>query len=150
MQEDAVEANRAQGPPNGDRLDETSVSELVKRLSEQTSKLARQEVELAKAELTEKGKALGVGAGAFGAAGLLGLFAFGALTATLILALAEAMDGWLAALIVTVVYAAIAGALALFGKREVEEGTPPLPEQAIESAQADVERVKRGAREGRA
>ena len=131
-------------------LDRASVAELVKQLGEQTSDLARQEVELAKAELTEKGRAIGIGAGAFGAAGLVALFAVGALTAALILALAEAVDGWLAALIVFVVYAAIAGGLALFGRREVEQGTPPTPERAIETTKEDVERVKQGAKEGRA
>ena len=130
-------------------LDRASVAELVKQLGEQTSDLARQEVELAKAELTEKGRAIGIGAGAFGAAGLVALFAVGALTAALILALAEAVDGWLAALIVFAVYAAIAGGLALFGRREVEQGTPPTPERAIETTKEDVERVKQGAKEGR-
>ena len=131
-------------------LDRASVAELVKQLGEQTSDLARQEVELAKAELSEKGRAIGIGAGAFGAAGLVALFAVGALTAALILALAEAIDGWLAALIVFAVYAAIAGGLALFGRREVELGTPPTPERAIETTKEDVERVKQGAKEGRA
>lgn len=130
-------------------LDRASVAELVKQLGEQTSDLARQEVELAKAELSEKGRAIGIGAGAFGAAGLVALFAVGALTAALILALAEAIDGWLAALIVFAVYAAIAGGLALFGRREVEQGTPPTPERAIETTKVDVERVKQGAKEGR-
>ena len=130
-------------------LDRASVAELVKQLGEQTSGLARQEVELAKAELSEKGRAIGIGAGAFGAAGLVALFAVGALTAALILALAEAVDGWLAALIVFAVYAAIAGGLALFGRREVEQGTPPTPERAIETTKEDVERVKQGAKEGR-
>lgn len=130
-------------------LDRASVAELVKQLGEQTSDLARQEVELAKAELSEKGRAIGIGAGAFGAAGLVALFAVGALTAALILALAEAIDGWLAALIVFAVYAAIAGGLALFGRREVEQGTPPTPERAIETTKEDVERVKQGAKEGR-
>ena len=130
-------------------LDRASVAELVKQLGEQTSDLARQEVELAKAELSEKGRAIGIGAGAFGAAGLVALFAVGALTAALILALAEAVDGWLAALIVFAVYAAIAGGLALFGRREVEHGTPPTPERAIETTKEDVERVKQGAKEGR-
>ena len=86
-------------PPNhrgeapNHRGEEQSISELVKQLSEQTQALARKEVELAKAEVAQKGKRLGIGAGAFGAAGVLGLFAFGALTATLILALAT---GWTA------------------------------------------------------
>ena len=147
--ENSVERGTAERQVNGGRLDEASVAELVRQLSEQTSKLAREEVELAKAELTEKGKSIGIGAGAFGAAGLLGTFAFAALTATFILALAEAVDGWLAAAIVTVVYAAIAAVLAMGGKRKVEEGTPPTPERAIETTKADVERIKQGAKEGR-
>jgi MFS family permease len=130
--------------------DERSLGELVRQLSEQSSRLARMEVELAKAELAQKGRQLGIGAGAFGIAGILGFFAFGALTATLILALAEAMDAWLAALIVAAVYAATAGVLALVGKRRVEEATPPAPERAISSSKEDVEAAKRSAREARA
>lgn len=128
---------------SGAESDEWSLSELVKQLSAQSAELARKEVELAKAEMAIKAKRFGVGAGAFGSAGLLGVFAFGALTAALILALATAVDGWLAALIVAVVYAAIAGALALLGKKQVEEGAPPIPEQAIDSSQADVQEAKR-------
>ena len=128
---------------------ERSIAELVRDLSEQSSDLARKEIELAKTEMSLKAKRLGVGAGAFGAAGLVGLFALGALTATLILALATAMDGWLAALIVTAVYAAIAGVLALVGKSRVDAGTPPVPERAIDSTQRDVEYAKRSAKEAR-
>jgi len=131
------------------RADEQSISELVKQLSEQTQTLARKEVELAKAEVTEKGKRLGIGAGAFGAAGVLGLFAFGALTATLILALATAMDAWLAALIVTVVYGVIGAVLAITGKKQVEAGSPPVPERAIESTKQDVETAKTSVKEAR-
>src|SRR5947207_13826358 len=90
-----------------------SVAELVKQLSEQTSLLARQEVELAKAELSAKGKRAGIGAGMFGGAGVFGFYAVGALTATAILALATAVAAWLGALIVTVVLGAVAGLLAL-------------------------------------
>jgi hypothetical protein len=129
---------------------EASVSDLVKRLSEQSTALARKEVELAKAEMALKGKRFGIGAGAFGAAGLLGLFAFGALTAVLILALSEALDAWLAALIVTVLYAAIAGGLALVGRSRVQAATPPVPERAIETTKEDVEVAKRSAKEARA
>src|SRR5438270_2936650 len=89
------------------------IGELVKQLSEQTSTLVRKELELARAEMTQKGKAAGIGAGMFGGAGLFGLLALGALTACFILALDKAMEAWLAALVVTVVYAAIAGVLAL-------------------------------------
>jgi hypothetical protein len=134
---------------NGGREDQP-LNELVKQLSDQSTRLARMEVELAKAELAQKGKQIGIGAGAFGGAGALGFYAVGALTATLILALAEALDPWLAALIVTAAYAAIAGILALVGRSRVQAGTPPTPERAIESTKEDVEAAKRSAKEARA
>jgi hypothetical protein len=109
----------------------------------------RQEMELAKAELTEKGKAAGVGAGMFGGAGLVALYAVGALTASAILALAIVLDAWLAALIIGVVYAGIAGILALTGRKKVEQATPPVPEQAIESTKEDVEWTKQRAQAAR-
>lgn len=126
-----------------------SLAELSRQLSDQATSLARKEVELAKAEMAIKAKRLGIGVGAFGVAGLLGLLALGALTATLILALDTAMDAWLAALIVTVAYGAIAGMLALVGKRRVESGTPPVPERAMDSTKQDVVHVKQSAKEGR-
>ncbi len=129
--------------------DDRPLSELVKELSEQTSALVRKELELARAEMTQKGRAAGLGAGMFGAAALLGVLALGALTACLILALAQAMDAWLAALIVTAAYGAVAGILALLGKRKVGEATPPLPEQTKESVREDVERTKERARAAR-
>jgi hypothetical protein len=122
----------------------------MRELSEQATTLARKEVELAKAEMAVKAKRLGIGAGAFGGAAMVGLFALGALTATLILALATAVDAWLAALIVTVVYAAVAAVLALTGRERVKAGTPPIPEQAIDSTKEDIERAKRSAKEARA
>ncbi|HTX29972.1 MAG TPA: phage holin family protein [Solirubrobacteraceae bacterium] len=128
---------------------QASVAELVKQLSEQTSRLARQEVELAKAELTEKGKRAGIGAGMFGGAGVFGFYAFGALVAAAILGLATAVAAWLAALIVTVVLGAIAGLLALQGKTKVQQATPPVPEQATESVKEDVEWTKARAQAGR-
>ena len=144
-------ASTQETPPRaGERNDERSVKELIEGLSEQTQALARKEVELAKAEVTEKGKRLGMGAGAFGAAGIIGLFAFGALTAALVLLLATAVDAWIAALIVAAVYAAIAGIAALVGRGQVQRGTPPVPEMAIDSTKEDVETMKRSAREGHA
>jgi hypothetical protein len=131
--------------PNDDR----SLAELTKQLSDQASTLARKEVELAKAEMAIKAKRLGIGAGAFGAAGLVGLFALGALTATAILALATAMEPWLAALIVTAIYAVAAGVLALVGRSRVEAGTPPVPEEAVESVKEDVEWAKTKAKSAR-
>jgi hypothetical protein len=135
---------------NGDtELRDRPVGDLMKDLSEQTSTLVRKEIELAKAELQVKGKRAGLGAGMFGGAGLFGFFAFAALTATFILALAEAVAPWLAALIVTVVYGAIAGALALQGKNKVQEATPPVPERAVDSSKEDVEWVKTRAKSAR-
>jgi MFS family permease len=128
---------------------EPAIAELVKQLSEQTSRLARQEVELAKAELAVKGKRAGVGAGMFGGAGLFGLYALGALTAAVVLALATAVAGWLAALIVAAVYGAIAGVLALAGKSKVAAATPPIPEEATESVKEDVRWAKTRAQAGR-
>jgi uncharacterized membrane protein YqjE len=125
------------------------VADLLRQLSEQTATLVRQELELAKAEVAQKGKAVGIGAGMFGAAGVLGLCALGAFTAFLILVLDTAMAAWLAALIVTVAYGAIAGALALTGKEKVQEGMPPVPEQTTESVKEDVEWTKERAKAGR-
>jgi uncharacterized membrane protein YqjE len=125
------------------------VGELVKQLSEQTSTLVRKEVELAKAELAIKGKKAGIGAGMFGGAGLFGFFAFAGLTATFILALATAVAPWLAALIVTAVYGAVAGVLALQGKSKVQEATPPVPERAVDSTKEDVAWVKTRAKSAR-
>ncbi len=128
---------------------DASIAELVKQLSEQTSRLAKQEVELAKAELTEKGKKAGIGAGLFGAAGVLGLYALGALIAAVILLLATAVTAWLAALIVAVVLAAAAGIAALQGRSSVKQAGPPIPEQAAESVREDVQLTANRAKAGR-
>ena len=117
------------------------IGELLKQLSQETTTLVRQEIELAKAEVTEKGKKAGIGAGMFGAAGIVGLLALAALTAALILALDTAMDAWLAALIVGVAYAAVAGVLALTGKGKVQEAAPPIP-QTVETVKEDVQWAK--------
>jgi MFS family permease len=128
---------------------EESVAELVKQLSEQTSRLARQEVELAKAELQEKGKRAGIGAGMFGGAGVFGFYALGALTAAAILGLATAVAAWLAALIVAAVLGAFAGLMALQGKNKLQQASPPVPEQASESVKEDVQWAKTRAQAGR-
>lgn len=131
------------GSPVGGDLRDEGVGELVKRLAAETNTLVHQEIELAKAELTQKGKLAGRGAAMFGGAGVVGLLALGALTACFVALLATAIDHvWLAALIVAVVYAAIAGVLALRGRDQVRAATPPAPEQTIESVKEDVEWAK--------
>jgi uncharacterized membrane protein YqjE len=128
---------------------ERPTAELLKELSDQTTTLVRKEIELAKVELSAKGKKAATGAGMFGGAGLFGVFAFGALTACVILALATFLAAWLAALIVAAVYGVIAAVLALRGKTQVKQATPPVPEQAVDSTKEDVEWVKTRAKSAR-
>lgn len=135
--------------PSANRQDDRPVGELIKDLSQQVTELVRKELELAKAELTMKGKEAGIGAGMLGAAGLVALFALAALTACAILALATAVASWLAALIVAAVYGAVAGALALLGRGRVQQATPPVPEQATDSVKEDVEWAKTRAKAAR-
>jgi membrane protein len=121
---------------------EQSVSELVQQLSSQTASLVRKEIRLAQLELQEKGKRAGIGAGMFGGSGLVALYGLGALIAAAILGLATAVAPWLSALIVAVVLFAVAGVVAVIGKKQVQQATPPTPEAAIESVQTDIEEVK--------
>ena len=126
-----------------------STSELVQRATEQITRLVRDEIALAKAELTEKGKHAGIGVGLFGGGGVLAMYGVGALIATLIIVLDLFLPLWLAALIVTVVLFAIAGILALLGKRQVTKASPPEPQEAVASVKADVDEVKHAVRAGR-
>jgi uncharacterized membrane protein YqjE len=126
-----------------------STSELVQRASEQITRLVREEMALAKAELTEKGKHAGIGVGLFGGGGVLAMYGVGALIATLIIVFDLFLPLWLAALIVTVVLFAVAGILALLGKKQVTKATPPEPEGAVASVKADVDEVKNAVKAGR-
>jgi tetrahydromethanopterin S-methyltransferase subunit C len=136
-------------PSSDNALRDRPTGELLRDLSEHTTALVKQEMELAKAELLEKGKQAGLGAGMFGGAGLFGLGAFAALTACLIAALDQAMEIWLAALVVAVAYAVIAAVLAITGKQKVKQAVPPVPEQAKDSVKEDIEWAKTQARSGR-
>ena len=128
------------------QLGDQSVGDLVKQLSEQTATLVRQEMKLAQTELQEKGKKAGIGAGMFGAGGLVAFFGAATLIAAAVLALATAVDSWLAAIIVGVVLLLVAGVAALLGKKQIEQATPPAPEQAVQSTKRDIDTVKRKAR----
>jgi len=135
-------STRFRGTGDGDQ----SLSDLVQDLSRQTSTLIRQEMRLAQVELTEKGRHASKGAGMFGGAGLIALYGVGALIAAAILGLATVLEPWIAAAAVGVGLLLIAGILALTGKKEIEEATPPKPELAIKSVQRDVDTVKARAR----
>ena len=128
--------------PRGEELHDRPIGELLKQLANETTTLVRQELDLAKAEMREKAGKAGPGFGMWGAAGLTALLALGSLTAFLILALDGVMPNWLAALIVGLVYAAVAGVLYASGKQRVEEAGSPVPEKTIETVKEDVEWAK--------
>ena len=132
----------ATGPHQGEDMRDRSIGELVKQLADQTSTLVRQEMELAKAEVAQKGRQAGKGAGLIGAAAVVGLLAAGVLTAFLIMLLDGAVANWLSALIVGVVFGDIAAVLALQGRKRVQEAGPPVPEQTVETVKEDVEWAK--------
>ena len=136
------------GAGPGTRSD-ASIGDLVKQLSDVTSRLVRQEAALARVELQEKGKEAARGAGLLGAAGMLGVFAFGLFSAFLVLLLGKWMDSWLAALIVAAVYAAIAAVVGVMGRRHVQRATPPTPAEATESVKEDVQWAKTRAKSAR-
>lgn len=135
-------AGATAGTPGGPDPRDASMGELFKRLSQDTSQLVKLELQLAKAEMTEKATPLKAGAGMLGGAALVGLLAAGALTAFLIALLDTFLATWLAALVITIVYAAIAGVLAVQGRNRIQKATPPVPEQTIETVKEDVEWAK--------
>jgi lipopolysaccharide export LptBFGC system permease protein LptF len=131
--------------PNGSK----STAELLRDLSTQLTTLVHEEIALAKAELSVKGKRLGEGAGLFGVAALLGVLAFGALIGSAVAALSLVVAAWLAALLVAVGLIGLAGALALAGKANLSKGAPPLPEEAVASAKEDIAWIKDQTRSAR-
>ena len=120
---------------------EQSTGDLVKQLSDQVSLLVRDELKMARLEMTRKGKQAGVGAGMFGASGLGALYAIACLLAAAIIAISGEIRPWLAALIVGLALLAASAVAALVGKGRMKRATPPVPEQTVDSAKADVEEV---------
>jgi nitrate/nitrite transporter NarK len=118
------------------------VGDLVQRASQQLSQLVRDEMRLAQAEMTEKGKRFGKGGGLFGGAGLMGVLTLQALVATVIAALSLVMDVWVAALIVTGVLAVVTALMAALGKQQVSKASPPTPERTVDSVKTDVAEIK--------
>jgi len=134
------------GTHRGPRTEEPTVGALVHDLSQEIPELIRSEVRLAQAEVAQKGRAVGTGLGMFSAAGLVAFFALGALVAAAVLGLAEAVPAWASALIVAAVLLAVAGVVALVGRKKVTEGQPLKPERAVSGVQKDVAAVKEAAR----
>lgn len=127
-------------PERDARPADPSLGELVSQLTEQTSRLVRDEVELAKTELAASAKHVGVGAGLFGGAGLLAFFGVATLVAAAVAGLALAVDVWLAALIVGVALLVVAGVGGLLGKKQVTQAGPP--ERTIDNVKKDVAQIK--------
>jgi hypothetical protein len=123
---------------------DASIGDLVTRMSEQTSRLIRDEFRLAQAEMMAKGKRAGIGVGMFGGAGLFAFFGFACLITAAILGLARRLPDWAAAIVIGVVLFAAAGIAAFVGKREVSQAGPPLPEQAVSGLKQDVEAIQPG------
>jgi hypothetical protein len=123
-------------------LRERPLGELLRMLSQETTQLVKQELELAKAEVQQKGRQAGVGVGFLGGAGVAGLLALGALTACLILLLDLAMPAWAAALIVAALWGIVAAVLGLRGREKVSQAAPPVPEQTVETLKEDVQWAK--------
>jgi hypothetical protein len=121
---------------------QASAGELVRQLSEQVSRLIRDELKLAEYEMTSKARRIGRGAGMFGGSGLVALYGIGCLLAAAIIGLASVLPAWAAALIVGGALLLIAGLAALVGKSQVSKAVPPVPEQTVQSVQADVEEIK--------
>jgi hypothetical protein len=121
---------------------DASLGELVASISQQTSRLVRDEMKLAQAEMAAKGKKAGLGAGLFGGAGLLSLFGLACLISAAALGLTYVVPGWAAALIVGALLFAVAGVAAMIGKREVSEATPPVPEEAVAGVKQDLQVLK--------
>jgi hypothetical protein len=135
-------ASRAATPPPDSKT--ASTGELIGQLSDQLTRLVRDEVRLAQAEVTQKAKKLGLGIGLFGGAGVVAILGVGALVTAAILALALVLPGWLAGLIVAVALFLVAGVLALLGRKDVQQAAPPLPTDTLASVRADIDAVKQG------
>ena len=130
-------------------LKDESIPDLLRQLATETTTLVRQEVDLAKAELGEKVRIAGAGAGMFGAAAVFGLGACGALTAAVIAAIALALPVWAAALIVAVVYGIVALTAAQTGRHKIARAAPVVPQQTAHTVKDDIEWVKTRAQSGR-
>ncbi len=137
-------------PNGGSRpLAERSTAELVQLATEQASRLVREELQLARAELSGKGRNAGIGIGLFGGAAVFLVYGAGALVAAAILGLAQLLDGWLAALAVGGALVALAGLMVLVGQDRVKRAVPPVPEGAVRGIRADIDAVTAAVRESR-
>ncbi|TDE22123.1 phage holin family protein [Actinomadura sp. 6K520] len=121
---------------------EAGTGELIRQATRQVSDLLRAELRLAVAELKDKGRHAGTGAGMFGGAALVALYGVGALIAAAIAAIAVALPVWASALIVGAVLLLVAGILAMLGRSQTRRAAPAKPEQAMDEAKQAVAELK--------
>jgi len=138
--EDQADATQPAGSP------ERSVGELVKEISELVPRLVRDELKLAQVEMTSKGKQAGLGAGLLGGSGLIALYGLACILACVIALISIVLPVWLAALIIGAALLAVSGGAALAGKGRLQKAAPPVPQEAVGSAQADIKEIKEKAR----
>jgi len=143
-----MERSSSTQPPHGAEqpTQDRSTGELVTMMAEQVSVLVRDELELARLEMTSKGRQAAFGAGMFGVSGVLTFYGAGCLLACAVIAISGVMAAWLAALIVGAALLACAGGAALLGKRRVQRATPPVPSEAVAGVKADVAEIRERAR----
>jgi hypothetical protein len=124
-----------------DEVSETSVGELIGNISDDLSRLFRQEVELAKAELKQEASKAGKAAGMLGGAGFAGYLAVVLLSFALVFALANVMDAGWAALIVAVIWAIIGAVLYANGRKKLKD-VDPMPRRTVDTIKEDAQWMK--------
>jgi|HubBroStandDraft_6_1064221.scaffolds.fasta_scaffold993499_1 uncharacterized membrane protein YqjE len=117
----------------------------IQQLASDITTLIQQEIELAKAELAEKVKSAGIGAGMLSASAVTGLLTLGCLTALMVLLLSLVIPAWAAVLAVTALWGAVTVFLALLGKDKVAAAAPFVPERTIENFKEDMASARRRA-----
>lgn len=128
--------------PSGPAPRRRSIFELLADIPTLVTDLVQREIDLIKTEITEKLKALGIGAGLIAGALVVLLAMLGVLLTAAILALSLIMPGWLAALLVAAVLLIVAVILGLIGYRILMKGVPPVPTESIDSIKRDLRAIK--------
>lgn len=142
MTEQQTDQRAAAARPYPVPSQERSTGQLIGDLSAELSRLVRDEMRLAAAELQQKGKRAGMGAGAAGFAGVIAFLGGAALITAAILGIAVVLPGWLSALIVGGGLLMVAGLLGAFGAQQVKRSTPMKPEEAVHGVSKDIDAVK--------
>ena len=119
-----------------------SIGTIIKGLMENISTLFRSEIALLKWELKDTLAKVGTGAGMFAGAAFVALFGVAFLFVTIMLVLVRlGVPAWLSALIVTVVLFAVAGVLAIIGRKKFAQAQF-VPKESVDQIKSDIETIK--------